>query len=148
MKYYLKPQNSIHFKNQLIEIYKMVWFLRFTNFYKNFPVVLKISIQFFSKITLFWDHRKITTFFINIHRMIGKVYKSKKVCVIVRHSEDIKFVIATHISSFFFFCFRFNFDIWIITFFLTRITLFLFYHTFIIFSINSPLPIYIFIYLT
>ncbi len=38
----------------------------------------------------------------NIHRMIGKVYKSKKVCVIVRHSEDIKFVIATsnHIVSF------------------------------------------------
>jgi hypothetical protein len=34
--------------------------------------------------------------------MIGKVYKSKKVCVIVRHSEDIKFVIATsnHIVSF------------------------------------------------
>ena len=33
-------------------------------------------------------------------RMIGKVYKSKKVWVIVRHSEDIKVVIATsnHIS--------------------------------------------------
>ncbi len=25
-----------------------------------------------------------------MHRMIGKVYKSKKVCDIVRHSEDIK----------------------------------------------------------
>jgi len=41
MKYYLLPQNSIHFKNQLIEIYKMVWFLGFKNF--NLSVVLKIS---------------------------------------------------------------------------------------------------------
>ena len=30
-----------------------------------------------------------------MHRMIGKVYKSKKVRVIVRLSEDIKVVIAT-----------------------------------------------------
>ncbi len=30
-----------------------------------------------------------------MHRMIGKVYKSKKVWVIVRHSEDNKAVIAT-----------------------------------------------------
>jgi hypothetical protein len=30
-----------------------------------------------------------------MHRMIGKVYKQKKVRVIVRHSEDIKVVIAT-----------------------------------------------------
>ena len=30
-----------------------------------------------------------------MHRMIGKIYKSKKVWVIVRHSEDNKAVIAT-----------------------------------------------------
>ena len=36
-----------------------------------------------------------------MHQMIGKVYKSKKVCDIVRHSEGIKVVIATsnHIVS-------------------------------------------------
>jgi hypothetical protein len=34
-------------------------------------------------------------FVFNMHRMIGKVYKSKKVWIIVRHSEDIKVVIAT-----------------------------------------------------
>jgi hypothetical protein len=28
----LKLQNSIHFKNQLIEIYKMIWFFRFNKF--------------------------------------------------------------------------------------------------------------------
>ena len=32
MKYYLILQNSIHFNNQLIEIYKMVWLLRFKEF--------------------------------------------------------------------------------------------------------------------
>ena len=30
-----------------------------------------------------------------MHQMIGKLYKLKKVCDIVRHSEDIKVVIAT-----------------------------------------------------
>jgi len=30
-----------------------------------------------------------------MHRMIGKVYKSKKVWDIVRHGEEIKVVIAT-----------------------------------------------------
>jgi len=29
-----------------------------------------------------------------MHRMIGKVYKLKKVCDIVRHSEDIKIFFA------------------------------------------------------
>ena len=32
MKYYHKPQNSMHFKNQLIDIYKMMGFYMFKNF--------------------------------------------------------------------------------------------------------------------
>ena len=47
MKYYLKPQNSIHFNNQLIKIYRMIWLLRFENCQKNW------NFTFFSKITIF-----------------------------------------------------------------------------------------------
>jgi hypothetical protein len=43
MKYYLKPQRSIHFKNKLIEIYKVV---------RTFLILLQ-----------FWKYRKLTTFF-------------------------------------------------------------------------------------
>ena len=50
---------TLNTQNKLIDIYKIVLFLKFTNFF-GFPVVLKISIyNFFQKVRFFWNYTKI-----------------------------------------------------------------------------------------
>ncbi len=55
MKYISNQQKSIHFKNQFIVTFKVMWFLGTKIF--NFPVVLKKSkfYNFFQKSRFFWN---------------------------------------------------------------------------------------------
>ena len=60
MKYCNKPQTSMHFRNQLIEIYKWMWFFRFKHFYfscchKNIEIL-----QFEEKFFFFETKKKST----------------------------------------------------------------------------------------
>ena len=64
MKHYLKPQKSIYFKNKLIEIYKMMWFLTSQNF--CFSCSFKMYI-FFKNYNYFETGGKLTTFKLIYH---------------------------------------------------------------------------------
>ena len=67
--------------------------------YKKYKFIYNTKYNFYKLLILIEYMIKLTKN--KMHQMIGKVYKSKKVWVIVRQGEDIKVVIATsnHIDS-------------------------------------------------